>query len=334
MRSSSDIFKAVGTEVFGETQETFGRRLLLTKETISRLEGRKAGHYVSIRHLRLLRGLRPPRDQAGKLEALLVELDAALQREMAAEGAGLAQVAVLAGVDASGRGPEVAVTEGVGKAGQDAESASAAERAATRAESAAERVERLLAAEEARRAEEARQRQEEAEHAKRLRLAEEARRAEDARKQEESVQRVVEAAERLAQLRVTDEAHRAEEARKKGAEARAAEEEARQAEERRVSERRQTRRLLLATLAMSAALGALGGVASRAFEAPRTDVDRMSAEQAAGQETRTPEVAPSERGVPEEDLDAEEALSAGMDAGTAMTELLMQAIPMPRGPVP
>lgn len=45
-------------------------------------------------------------------------------------------------------------------------------------------------------------------------------------------------------------------------------------------------------------------------------------------------MAPSERGVPEEDLDAEEALSAGMDAGTAMTELLMQAIPMPRGPVP
>ncbi len=61
-------------------------------------------------------------------------------------------------------------------------------------------------------------------------------------------------------------------------------------------------------------------MASRAFEAPRAQVDRMAAEQAASQETRTPEVAPSERGLSEEDLDAEESLTAGMDAGTALTE--------------
>jgi hypothetical protein len=334
VRSSSDIFKAVRTEVFGETQETFGRRLLLTKETISRLEGRKAGHYVSVRHLRLLRGLRAPRDQAAKLEALLVELDAALQREMAAGGPGPAQEAFPVGVEAPGQGAEAASTGGVGKPGLGAESASDAERAATRAESVAERIEQLYAAEEARRADEARKREEEAEQAKRLRFAEETRRAEAARKQEELVRCVVEAAERFEQIRAGDEARRAEEARKKESEARAAEEEARRVEQRRVSERRQTRRLLLAMLAMSTALGALGGVATRTFETPPAQVDRMRAEQAPSQETRTPEVAPSERGLPEEDLDAEESLSAGMDAGTAMTELLMQAIPMSRGPVP
>ncbi|HLL56217.1 MAG TPA: hypothetical protein VK447_21820 [Myxococcaceae bacterium] len=190
MRASSEILKAIRTEVFGESQRVFGKRLPLAKETISRMELRKEGHPVTARHLRLLRGLRAPMKKAEQLEALLEELEAAVWREMQVD----------LGIEPGPQGAPIAGTalERVEADGPPAGQlpAEVPEQATPELEEAARRLE-LLRLEEERRAEDLRRLQESLlraeaalQRAEQLRLEEEARRAAQASRMAEEEVRV------------------------------------------------------------------------------------------------------------------------------------------------
>ncbi|HLL56218.1 MAG TPA: hypothetical protein VK447_21825 [Myxococcaceae bacterium] len=178
MRASSEILKAIRTEVFGESQRVFGKRLPLAKETISRMELRKEGHPVTARHLRLLRGLRAPMKKAEQLEALLEELEAAVWREMQVD----------LGIEPGPQGAPIAGTAPTERIEADGPPAGqlpaeVPEQATPEMEEAARRLE-LLRLEEERRAEELRRLQESVQRAEamlqraeQLRLEEEERRA-------------------------------------------------------------------------------------------------------------------------------------------------------------
>jgi hypothetical protein len=157
-RSSNNILHAIRTEVFGENQARFGKRLSLTKETILRLEGRKAGHRVSPKHLRWLRELRAPSGKAELMQALLAELEAAIQEELRAEAS------------SGEHSPGVGAMPPTGQEGTGSELLRLADRsedAARRAEEAAQRVEQLQLEVEVRAEERAAQASQEAEAAAR-----------------------------------------------------------------------------------------------------------------------------------------------------------------------
>ena len=359
MRSSSEILKAIRKDVFEETQKTFGKRLPLAKETISRLESGSDEHQVTRRHLRLLRGLRAPKNKAEQLQSLLSELEAALWREMtgtdpvepgAQDGPPLDP---LLDPSPSSNGPEAeeraraAELDAAERAetlrreaeARHAELVRRGEEFARRAEAAAERGEQALrqqevwCAEEARRREETVQRIEAAaerveEEARRReeavqRIAAAAERAEDeARKREEAVQRIAAAAERAEQLRREDEARREEEAERM---ARAA------LEAERV--RDAARRRGLVAIAASAALGLLvGGVSQMGKAVSRHPPDDADVARAGDEESVNPGVPPggTEPAFEKEPTPEEEFTSAGLDAGTALVRMLRAAIPMPK----
>jgi hypothetical protein len=290
MRASSEILKAIRTEVFGESQQVFGKRLPLAKETISRLELRKEGHPVTARHLRLLRELRAPMNKAKQFEALVKELEAAIWREIQAD------LGVAPGAQdtaAAGTSPTEAGDPNGPPAG--ALPGEAPLPATPEEEEAARRTELL-------------------------RLEEEARRAEEFRRLQEAVQRAEAAVQRAEQLRQEEDVRRAAQA------SRMAEEEAR------FRARRQ--RAWRSSVAVVAVLVALGGLAH--FIGERSSRPPMEDARAANHQALTPELpdggtgpSPSEVPPPEEGT-----TSGGLDAGTAMAELLKGAQPMPTGGLP
>jgi hypothetical protein len=272
MRASSEILKAIRTQVFSESQQVFGKRLPLAKETISRLELRKEGHPVTARHLRLLRGLRAPQNKAEQLQALLKELEAAIWREMQVD----------LGVEP---GAQREAVVGI----------SPTETVALDVDEAALRAEQL-------------------------RLEEEARRAEEVRRIQESVQRAEAAVQRAEQLRLEEEARRAAQV------SRMAEEEAR-------VRARQQRAWRLGGAAV-AVLVALGGLAHFTRErSPRPPMENARAE---NHHAVTPELPDGGTGPSPWEATPPEgaATSGGLDAGTAMAELLKSAQPMPTGGLP
>ena len=152
----------------------------------------------------------------------------------------------------------------------------------------------------------------------------EARRAEEARDREECTRRAEDAAERAEKLCAEQEAQRKAEAQIQE-----------DAAKRRVSEWRQVRRLAVATLAASAVLGVLGGAARRGFEAavPRAGSGEtaQAGNQAIGRR-EAPPVSPDvvDAGPP----DSGELLSSGLDGGTELAKLVTHALPFPKGALP
>jgi len=286
VRSSSDVFRAIRTEVFGDTQMRFGKRLGLTRETILRLEGLKEGHHVSFKHLYWLRKLPAPAGKTEQLQGLLAELETAIGRELRANAA-----------DQPANPSAIS---------EDLEAAQAhltglSEDAARRAEAAAQRAEQL-------------QREENA------------RRDEDARQREEVLRRAEAVVLRTEQLQREEEARRAEEALRS---AREAEEAARREKQARATSRRRGRRLVFATLAASAAFGALsGGLLHELAHEPQ---DARAREQVAASPQR-PEwnVEPDTEPAPL----PEEVTSIGLDAGTELAQVFKAALPMPKGGLP
>ncbi|HLL84270.1 MAG TPA: hypothetical protein VK420_16525 [Longimicrobium sp.] len=237
VRSSNNILHAIRTEVFGENQTRFGKRLGLTKETILRLEGAKAGHRVSPKHLRWLKALRAPSGKAELMQALLGELEASIQEELRAEAS--------SGEDAASAMPPTA-QEGTGS--ELLRFADRSEDAARRAEEAAQRVEQL-------------QREVEV-------------RVEEAREQVEALRRVEAMAQRTEQLRAEDEARRMEEARRAAQAAREAEAATGRAEQDRVAAERRVLALLAASLVVGMFGGGLVQLTSQGEWSAASDTGR------------------------------------------------------------
>ncbi len=310
MRASSEILKAIRTEVFGESQQVFGKRLPLAKETISRLELRKEGHPVTAKHLRLLRELRAPKNKADQFHALLKELEEALWREMQVSlgrepGALEAPAAVTAPTER-----EDLDSTSVGPMPQEVP-----EQATPDMEEMAQRLD-LLRLEEARRAEEVRRLQESLQRAEAAIL-----RAEELaiqRAEELAIQRAEELAiQRAEQLRLEEEAKRAARA------SRMAEEDAR-------ARRQRSWRLGVAALAALMVLGGLAYLSRQrlsqsSMDDARAENHAVTPEKPDGGTRPEPWEAPP----PEE-----ETASGGLDAGTAMMKLLKNAQPMPTGGLP
>ena len=253
MRSSSTIFRVIRNEVFRQSQTKFGKRFGLTKGTILRLEGRKAGHHVTLKHLRWLRDIKAPSGKAEGLQALLDELEASIREEMRAEGffEGLAsedgtivhqagkdqQIALVERSEAAARRSEDAAQLCLAQEARRAEESRRVEEAAERAEMVAHRAERLCLEDVARRAEETRQREDAARQAEQAAQRaeqqleqEKARRTEDARQREEAVRRADEATRRIEMFRIEEEARCVQEARQRGEVMRRAEEAAQRVE--------------------------------------------------------------------------------------------------------
>ena len=296
VRASSEILKAIRTEVFGESQQVFGKRLPLAKETISRMELRKEGHPVTAKHLRLLRELRAPKNKADQFHALLKELEEALWREM--------QVSL--GREPGAQEAPAVATAPTERADLDGTPVGplpgeVPEQAAPDREEMAQRLE-LLRLEEARREEEVR------------RLQESLQRAEAAIQRAEQL-----AIQRAEQLRLEEEAKHAAQA------SRMAEEEARAR-----ARRQRDWRLGVAALASLVLLGGLAYLSRQRPSQSSTDDARaenhaVTPEKPDGGTRPEPWEAPP----PEE-----ETASGGLDAGTAMMKLLKNAQPMPTGGLP
>jgi hypothetical protein len=283
VRASSEILKAIRTEVFGESQRVFGKRLPLAKETISRLELRKEGHPVTAKHLRLLRELRAPKNKADQFHALLKELEEALWREL--------QVSL--GREPGAQEAPAAATVPTERADLDStpvgpSSGEVPEQATPDLEQIAQRLELLR--------------------------LEEARRAEAVGRFQESLQRAEAAIQRAEELRLEEEAKRAAQA------SRMAEEEARAR-----ARRQRSWRLGVAAFAALVVLGGLAYLSGQrrsqsSMDDARAENHAVNPEKPDGGTRSEPWEAPP----PEEGT-----TSGGLDAGTAMMELLKSAQPMP-----
>jgi len=81
VRRSSVILRQIRTDIFGETQEVFGKKFQVKGGSISRIENETSGYRVSKKYLRDLRQVRAPRDRGEPFQSLLAELEVALSLE-------------------------------------------------------------------------------------------------------------------------------------------------------------------------------------------------------------------------------------------------------------
>jgi len=348
-RKASAILKAIREQVFGYSQKGFAQSLGYSREeTICRLESGQPKFRLNSTHLDKLRRLRPHPDKAEAFEALLKEFEAALSAETPP------------GVHATERTADTEalhkVDEGIRQAQGAARQAAEAVRLAAQLHELAEarRAEEAQRAEQLRQAEEAR-RAEEAQRAEQLRQADEARRAEEAQRAEQLRQadeaRRAEEAQRAEQLRQADEARRAEDARERAEAKRHTAEEVRQAQgaarEATDAARLAKQNAEVAQQVSSAAMKlirqsryvtvALALVVSpivsttvvRYTDARREhETDTLAHEEKPDPKPRHPEEPPQQT-APDEEAD-----TAALDGGTALTEALLQALPLPPGGVP
>jgi len=332
MRKASDILKAIREDVFGWSQRGFGESLGYAVATVSRLESGKPQHRLSSIHLEKLRKLTPPAGKADLFRALLQEFEAALPAEeepdlASAEEALRLHTEALSRLDGGIRDAQTAA-----RRAEDAARLAAQihELAEVRRAEEAQRAEQLRQADEARRAEEV-------QRAEQLRQADEARRAEEAQRAE--------------QLRQADEARRAEEARQRAEDIRQSTEEVRQAksaareagEAARLAKQsaevaqqvtmaalKWMRRGRYLTVAVALVVSPIVSTTVVRFTDARRQRDTGTL---AREEKAQSAHAEAERSPPQTVPD-EEADTAGVDAGTAMTEALLQALPFPPHGVP
>jgi len=363
MRRASDILKAIREEVFGWSQRGFGASLEggYTAATISRLESGKLR--LASSHLEKLRGLTPPPSKAELFNALLREFEAALpaddEPDFAAEARRLHAEA------------RSLLEEGVRDAKMAARQAEEAarlseqlhERAEARRLEEAQRAEQLRQADEARRAEEA-QRAEQIRQADEARRAEEAQRAEQIRQADEA--RRAEEAQRAEQLRQADEARRTEDAQERAEAIRHVTREARQAQDaaRETGDAARLAKQSAQEAGDSARLAKQSAeVAQQVINAAMQVIRRNRYVMAAlalvvspivstttavryietRKEHETDTLARREKSQPEphqaeepprQTVPDEEAETSALDAGTALTEALRQALPFPPHGVP
>jgi transcriptional regulator with XRE-family HTH domain len=305
-------------EVFGDTQTRFGKRLGLTRETISRLERHAEGHQLSPRHLRWLRELRAPPGKAELLQALLAEMEGAIQQEQ--------------GMGEPFGGERTEAARGAPGAEQ-VQLAGQLEEMARRAEAAIQRVEQFLAEQEGLHAEDARRREESvrraeaaAQRAEQFHREWAARCEEEARRMEEAVQRAETAVRRVEQLGAEEEARRAAWVARRGEE----EDQARVTAPR----RERVRWRLAASVAVLGVLGVLGGIwflVGGKASAPPLEVARSKEQEnaAVGPSDVAPDLLPEEEPLPQEEM-----TKGGLDAGTELAQLMASAIPMPKTALP